>query len=86
MMLVRFRENWDEAALTRTEKDSNDQGDSREESRSELKSPCDSTSVVEYQICCISHHDTECSPHLPRHNQSTTNSSGRILSSEDRYS
>lgn len=61
----------------------NDQGDGGNECRTKLKAPSDIADFTNSQVGTCSQEDTKCRPHLPRHDKTTSNSRGCILSAED---
>ena len=67
------------------EVNTNEERDCRNHRRSQLQSPCDRPDVVDRQIGAEPEENTERSPHLPTHDQSTSNSSWAVLCGVDWY-
>lgn len=66
------------------EVDEDEKRDSGEEGSAKHESPVDSRDVENSQVEGSSQEDTEGGPHLPGHDQGTSNSGGSVLSSVDR--
>jgi len=67
----------------RTEIDADEEGDDRKEGRTEFKPPSNPPNSLQRQVGAQTEEDTEGNPHLPTHNQTTSNRSGDVFGSEN---
>jgi hypothetical protein len=72
-----------EKIITWAEEDADNQRNSRDEGRAYLKPPRDRPSVVNGQVGTETKKYAKGGPHLPAHNQPSTNRSRTVLCSED---
>jgi len=68
------------------EVDANSQDEGRNESRSELKAPCDSSGILDNDIGAEAQEDTSNDPELPEHDKRATDASRCHLCGIDRDS
>ena len=69
--------------LTWTEVDTDEQRQSGDQSTSKLQAPRNAASVLDCQVCAGAEEDAKSCPHLPAHDERTTNRRRSILGTED---